>query len=458
MRDIPLLLGFAVMLPMILMRPQVGVLAWCWTALLVPNVYVYGLAAGVRFNFWIAICTFVGWFFSREPKRIPSNPTMVLLVCFLAWGTVSTLFTVAPNASVSWTQWEAFIKTVALALVTMILMQTELRVKALLLAIALSMGFHGVLEALKFILSGGGHHIWGPGTSIIGDNNQFALAVIMLIPILGYLYRESKSKVLRAGLGIAILLQVVTVVGTRSRGGLIGVVALAAWMLVTTQRKLKFVVFAALIGVAALAVAPKQWYARMATIDTADQDSSFMTRVVAWKINTLAAIDRPLVGAGFKSTEQLPVWVTYAAGFNKLDFIPTDLPSLTVPRAAHSIYFQVLGDMGFPGLAIYLGLLVTAWRNSNAVIHAARTQSDLKWAGALARTLQYSMVPYLVSGAALNMAYFDLAYAIIALLAVLKDRCSEATAPKPGIVPLRTPPTSRGGMVAAPLTREIDDA
>jgi probable O-glycosylation ligase (exosortase A-associated) len=175
-----------------------------------------------------------------------------------------------------------------------------------------------------------------------------------------------------------------------------------------------------LLGTVALALAPERCYKRMETIETANQDSSFMGRVIAWKINTLAALDHPLTGAGFRSTQDLPIWLSYSSQFSRLDFVPTGPPDTRHPHAAHSIYFQVLGDMGFVGLGIYLALLVTAWRNAKVVLIQTKDNPELKWAHDLARTFQYCMIPYMVSGAALNMAYFDLAYIILACLTVLR--------------------------------------
>ncbi len=425
MRDIPLLLGFAAMLPMILMRPHLGVLAWCWTALLVPNFYVYGLATGVRFNFWIAITTLLAWLLSKEPKRIPGNPTTILLAMFLVWGTLSSLLSISPVPSVTWVECETFAKTITLALVIIALMRTEARIKALMFAVLLSMGFHGVIEALKFILSGGGHRIWGPGTSIIADNNQFALAIIMTIPIVIYLYAQTRSLFVRIAIAGTILLLMVTVIGTNSRGGFIGIVALGLWIFLTTKRKARFLMIVVPMAAIALSFASEQWYSRIGTIETADQDASFMGRVIAWKINTLAALDHPVTGAGFRATQELSVWLHYAQRFSLLDFIPTNTPDPMTAHAAHSIYFQVLGDMGFVGLAIFCALLITAWRNASVTLARTRNWPEMKWAGDLARTFQYCLIPYFVSGAALNMAYFDLAYAMFAVLAVLREQVEQ---------------------------------
>jgi probable O-glycosylation ligase (exosortase A-associated) len=420
MRDVIFAVSVLCMVPLIMRRPWLGVIVWCWIALLVPNAYMFGFAADIRFNLWIVTLTVFAWLMSREPKQIPVNATTVLLICFLLWGTLSSLLSVSTNSSATWAEWEKFVKIIALALIIPALIRTEVRMKTFLFAIALSMGFHGVDESAKFIVSGGSHAIAGPGSSIIGDNNQFALAIIMVIPILGYLVAASRSMLLRIGIAGAIFLQVVAVIGTSSRGGVIGVVALVIWIFATTKKKLRFLIVAAVFGVAALSFAPERWYARMDTIDAASEDRSFMGRVIAWKINTLAALDHPLTGAGFHSTQELSVWLKYVDELPRLDFIPTPPPPLTFTRAPHSLYFQVLGDMGFIGLGLFVGILVVAWRNASVVQVRTRARPELKWANDLARALQYSLIPYVVSGASVNMAYFDLSYAIFALLAALR--------------------------------------
>src|SRR6185312_11347545 len=156
-------------------------------------------------------------------------------------------------------------------------------------------------------------------------------------------------------------------------------------------------------------------------IEDVSQDSSFMGRVIAWKINTLAAIEHPLTGAGFHSTQDLAVWNHLSQNFSALDIIPTRRPDTVMAHAAHSIYFQVLGDLGFVGLGLYLLLLAVAWRNASLAIKQSLANPEVRWAHDLGRTFQYCLLPFIVSGAALSMAYFDLAFVLVALTAVLRD-------------------------------------
>lgn len=422
MRDTVLLLGFFAMLVMgrVFRYPHVGALLWCWTALVIPNNFSYGFAGDIPYNKVVAIITLLAWLFSREPKTLPANGTLVLLALFGFWGTISALTGISATDS-AMTEWINFIKILVFSLVVAGLMTSKDRIIALLYAAVLSLGFHGVLAGAKFLASGGASHIYGPGLSIIGDNNAFALAMIIMLPIIFYLYQQSNHRLIKLALVGSIALLLATIMGTSSRGGLIGIIALSGWAFVRSPNKLRNAIIAIPIIVAALAFAPQRWSDRMDTIKEADQDRSFMGRVIAWKQSTLIALDHPVFGGGFHAVQDIAIWITYAQEFHKLDFVPTENPNPVHAFAAHSIYFQTLGDLGFVGLGIFLAILISSWRNASATIRAARGRPEWDWASDLAKSLQYSLVAYLVTGAALNMAYFDFIYMLFALLIALRQ-------------------------------------
>lgn len=425
MRDLVLISGFFAMLLLgrVFSYPHIGALLWCWTALMIPNFFVYGFSRVIHYNKIVAIITLSSWLFSREPKRLPWNTTLVLFVLFGICGTVSA-FTAISSSGEALTEWQEFLKIVLFVFVVAGLMTSKDRIIALLYAAVLSLGFHGVVAGAKFIASRGGSHIYGPGSSIIGDNNHFALAVITIMPLFFYLYRQATHRLIKWGLLGSIPFLVATVMGTSSRGGLIGLVAVGILAFIRSPKKIRNAIIATPLIIAAISFAPQRWSDRMDTIKTVEEDTSFMGRVIAWKQSTLIALDNPLFGGGFYAVQDLSVWLKYAREFNKLDFIPTPEPNIRVAFAAHSIYFQTLGDLGFVGLGLYLAILFTSWRNASKVIRAVRDRPDWHWARDLARTLQYSIFAYVIAGAALNMAYFDYMYMVFAILVALRELVS----------------------------------
>ncbi len=421
MRDIALFFGFFAMLAMgqVFRYPHVGVLLWCWTALVIPNFFSYGFAAAIPYNKIVAIITLLAWLISREPKKLPPNATLFLLALLGIWGTISALTGISSTDD-AMREWGNFIKVIVFAFVVAGLMTSKERIIALLYASVLSLGFHGVVSGAKFLASGGASHIYGPGLSIIGDNNHFALAMIALIPIVFYLHNQSSHKLVKLALLGSMLLMLATIMGTFSRGGLLGIIAVGGLAFMRHPKKMRNTLLLIPLVVAALAFAPERWSNRMDTIAEANQDNSFMGRVIAWKQSTLLALDHPVFGGGFHAIQDFAIWMNYAQEFHKLSFIPTDEPNPVRAFAAHSIYFQTLGDLGFVGLGIFLAILISSWRNASATIRAARDQPEWHWARDLAKALQYTLFAYVVSGAALNMAYFDFMYMIFAVLVALR--------------------------------------
>ena len=202
---------------------------------------------------------------------------------------------------------------------------------------------------------------------------------------------------------------------TFSRGGFVGMLLLGAFYIKNSRNKLASLGLVALAGVLIYTLAPDSWFDRLNTIKEAGDDGSFMGRVVAWKISWLIAMDHPLFGGGPHAVQHLLVWNTYKPLLPLLDFIATPPPDST-PHAAHSIYFELLGDIGFVGLGIFLACVGVAIWNCRCIIRQTRNHPSLAWAADLARLSQISLVVYLVTGAALSMGYFELFYVMVAML------------------------------------------
>jgi probable O-glycosylation ligase (exosortase A-associated) len=243
---------------------------------------------------------------------------------------------------------------------------------------------------------------------MIEDNNALGLALIVVLPIINYLRVSSSRALVRWGLLATMGFALLAVLGTYSRGGLIALAATAAAYSVRSRYGLAVVLVGALLASSLPSFLPTSWFDRMSTIQVANEDTSFQQRVSAWKTSVNIATARPLVGGGFIAVEQ--DWVTKAYA---------SPGSLEHGRAAHSVYFEVLGETGFVGLALYLCAVAAAAVNTFLVLAAVRGQPALRWAGQLARMLQVSIVGFLTGGAALSMAYYDGVIVLFSLTAAL---------------------------------------
>ncbi len=397
---------------MTVMSAHVGVLLWIWVALMSPGEVLYGAMAGVPFNKIVAITTVVCLPFNMEKKEFYIDKLAALMLMFAGAATISWLTAIVPSAD-SDLLYQKLIKEIVLFFAITSVMLTRHRIHLVLIVVVLSIGFFSVKEGLIFALTAGGHIILGSGA--IGDNNALATAMLMTIPILYYLYRYSELRVVRLCFMAALVLSVIATVGTYSRGGFVGMLVVGLFMVKNSRRKVSTLFFLGLASMLVYALAPASWFDRLHTINSATDDGSFMGRVVAWKMSVLVALDHPLTGGGPHSIHRLLVWETYRPLLYRLDFITTP-PADTLPHAAHSIWFEILGDLGFPGLLLFLAILGSAVWQCRSIARMTRGQPSLIWAADLARMLQISLAVYAVTGSALSLGYFEMYYIIVALL------------------------------------------
>jgi len=91
------------------------------------------------------------------------------------------------------------------------------------------------------------------------------------------------------------------------------------------------------------------------------------------------------------------------------------------PKAAHSIYFEVMGDTGIVGLLIFLSILgQSLWSRFQIVRMIDRANTQLAWARDMADMLMVSLVAYLVGGSVASLGYFEVVYMLIMLMELLR--------------------------------------
>jgi probable O-glycosylation ligase (exosortase A-associated) len=182
----------------------------------------------------------------------------------------------------------------------------------------------------------------------------------------------------------------------------------------TPRRILTGTIFAAVLG-AALLAAPEKWFDRMESIANYQKDESAQGRFDAWRFATKLALDRPFVGGGFRAFYDRDLFLSY-------------IPDAPTNRNAHSIYFEVLGEMGFVGLSLFLALGLCALIMTQRTIWLARGRPDLKWAADLGRMTQVSLLGYATAGAFLNLGFFDLYYTILVIIVATRQEVGRVVA------------------------------
>lgn len=412
MRDLLVTLIVFGAVPLILMRPWLGILMWSWLGYMNPHRLSWGFAYDFPFAEVTALATLAGFVFTRERRGLPLSAITVTWFLFVLWMTLTTL--VALDPAEGWPAWQSVMKIQLFTVLTVFLVRTPERLRALVWVIALSLGFYGVKGGLFVLRAGGEWQVWGPPGSFIADNNALALAIIMTLPLLWFLWRATPHRTIRWGLALAMVLSCASILGSHSRGAaLAGAVMIGLLWLKSSGKLLTGLAIAVLLPVLVLSM-PEKWFERMETVTTYQQDGSAMGRVRAWEFAMDMASER-FPGGGFGSFSEK----NYRR-YSPAIAAQVDEYGLGRFQDAHSIYFKVLGEHGWVGLGLFLALGLLSYLGAGAIVRDVRELPHLQWAGSLAAMLQVSMVGFAVGGAFLGLSYFDLYYHLVAIVIVLR--------------------------------------
>ena len=404
MRDILVTLMVFATLPYILRYPWYGVLAWSWLSYMNPHRLAYGFASTMPFAQIVAIVLLVAILFNREKKILPSNQLVNVWVIFLVWLSICTAAALIPEPAQA--DLIKIAKIQLITFVTMLLMKDFQKVNQLVWVIVFSIGFYSVKGGVFTVMTGGAYHVYGPDGSDIWENNALAVAVLMIIPFMLYLNKFPPQPWVKKIMPFCIVLSIASVLGSQSRGALLAIGAVGTFFWWKTPNKFLTGFVFVVLALFAVLFMPDSWTNRMSTTVTYEQDASAMSRLDAWEYAINVASAR-VTGGGLSS------WS--AENYARYG-VPTPHPFV-----AHSIYFSVLNDSGWPGLFLFLLVLLLVWRQLGRVIVVTNDSPEHADHNYLARMLQVSLIAFMAGGAFLSLAYFDLAWHIMAIAIAMTE-------------------------------------
>ncbi|MCB2114545.1 MAG: putative O-glycosylation ligase, exosortase A system-associated [Parvularculaceae bacterium] len=402
MRDALLIAVIVAGLFAALRYPFAGMLVWAWFSLMTPHQMAYG-AFGVPLNLVIAAVTIAALLIRGEILRMQFDAVTFWLAMVACWLFISQAASLDPANSALY--FDRFIKTLVFAILCAKTANTRLRINAMTWTLVLSIGFFAAKGALFTLATFGRYRVQGVEQTILEDNNHMGIAIATILPLILYLRGEAARPYLRAALTLLFVASIISIVGTQSRGAFICLIVFAGFFWLRARRKFAILAASSAIAVAAVFLMPAQWTERMGTIAEASEDSSFMGRVDAWIINWKFALENPLTGAGLRNPYQPDL-------ASRID--PVRAPRA---KAAHSIYFEMLGGAGFVGLFFYLAALAAAFAKT-ASLHRVKDAAGARdWRAQFGYFAQISLAVFCVGGASTSLEMWDGYLIVMALIA-----------------------------------------
>lgn len=402
LRSIALTLIYCVLAAYAFRRAWMGILIWSWFSYMNPHRFAFGFAYLFPWVQVTVALTIYAWLTARERKTFPFNLGTILEILLCFWMTFTTFFAFSDTA---WDYWNRAIKVHIMIFMTLFIMRSRFRLNALVLTIAISLGFFGVKGGVWAFLTGGTHQVLGPEKTFISDNNTIALALVMVIPLMRYLQVQCPWRLGRWFCGFCLIATTLGVLSTYSRGGFIALCVVGILLWFKSQHKIAFAAALLVIVPPLYKFMPPAWKERMHTIQTTDEDDmddSAKGRLNSWRFAANLVKDRPITGGGFH------VFISPAFG--------QYAPDARNRHDAHSIYFQFLGEHGIPGFLMFVGMGLYTWYTARRIVRRTKRIPELSWMRDMVGMAQVSLAGYAIGGAFVGLGYFDLPYHLMSIV------------------------------------------
>ncbi len=436
MRDVFFVLFLIAILGMGFKRPFLWVLAYTYIDIVAPQRLSYYLLNNLQISLIVFGLAVAGWLVVDDKRNTRFDQLQLVILSLLLYCWMTTINADFPEeAAMKWSWvWKALIFSLFLTLV----LRTRLRIEALLMTLVLSASALAISGGMKTALGGGGY---GTLRLLLSDNSGlfegsiFSMAAISIIPLILWLAAHSsivpRHKLVWAFAILLVFACLLIPVGTQARTGLVCAAFLAAFYLRDSKRRGVYISAIAAVVLVALPLLPSAFAARMETIQDYQADQSASTRLAVWGWTWNYALEHPF-GGGFDAFRQneLRVERVEVEGSGNSRSVRIQ-PYTDAGRAYHNSYFEMLGEQGFPGLALWLYLhIVCLFRMERIRRRYRRETGDNAWISPLASALQASQLVYLLGSMFVGIAFQPFMFlpiaAQIALHQYLKRREEEA--------------------------------
>jgi putative inorganic carbon (HCO3(-)) transporter len=413
--------------PSIASRPDM----LCWAVVAMGLVYVWripvlfpGLLVPFRLGIVTTVVALLAWLSANDPMRRwnrfdklkPMKLVFGLCLALLA----SVPLGIYPGRSFAFVR-NTWIGLVIYLVLTVASVRSRADLERLMLAHIAGAGIFSVF-AFRTVIGPSGRLSNLPSM----DANDFAMLLVCTIPLAVYFMRTGAKMLMRVVIGVALVLFVIILVRSGSRGGFLGFVATLLYLLFRFKGiPVRVRVAAITVGLVTLSMAgTDKYWALMGTIRNPSEDYNFTEaggRIAVWKRGIGYVRQHPVLGVGIENFNT-------AEGQSELNRARAKEGKGWISVAPHNSFVQIAVESGLLGFGLFLAVLWTSlracsWRLSPTATPAERDEQ------AAARALAGSLVGYCVAGFFLSQAYSPYLYSLLGMIAGLVKLRSMQSAP-----------------------------
>ena len=404
MRDYVVLIFLAGCIYAALKKPWLGVLSLAIFSYLNPHAYAWGFVRSLPVYYVLFLVVAFRTFTAKDKDSIPKDWRITVFI--LLWIYFAITSTQAYFPDIAWQRFWFVTKIYLPFFFTLVLINTRFKLYCLVVTIAASIGIVAVKGGLFAILHGFSARVYGPPATQFEENNAFAVAMLICIPLLLIWQRETCNSLFKKGILLAIPIIYAASLCSWSRGALITMTVLTLMLILNSKHKLLAI---PLVLVGAFFVKdylPQEWFGRMHTLETYQEDSSAMSRIQAWTDGWNHTLEHPFVGAGFDGWREV------------------------TQRDWHSSYVEMFSEHGFIAFGLWLSLIVGTLISMTTLPKKTFQVEEMEWVANYCFMLRASLICYMVGTAFLGLSYWDLLYHLIFIAVLVKKIALEELATK----------------------------
>ncbi len=330
------------------------------------------------------------------------------------WSALSVPLGIYPGLSFNWWK-DVVVQSCLLAVIVAIGLRSLEDIRRVVAAFVLSTGFYSIMILRTF-----GFNLNERFGSLYSyDTNDFAQIVVCALPFAVYLAIASRRMLGRAVFALMALLCLIIIIKSGSRGGFLGLLAVALLALFTWQAVSSRMRLLALAGgtLFLLAFGSQMFMERVNSILHASEDynvTSETGRIQAWKRGLGYMLDQPVLGVG------VGAFGVAEGTLSELALAARQSGRANVRwMAPHNSFVEIGAEAGIPGLLMFTLLCVLLLRRSLALARLKDAEGRPNPDALLGGALLLSVAGFYVTAFFLSQSYSTHLFFLTGLVAAM---------------------------------------
>jgi probable O-glycosylation ligase (exosortase A-associated) len=398
MQLVLILLPLAVVMGVwVLLNPYIGVFLFFLNEYVRPDFF-FPFLRPIRLTILIELATLLSWIMHLI------NTKKKLVWPKFNWLFLGFLLVIATTVITAWNNRKAYDTFEAMAIYFMIyiisinVVDSIKRLNQLVWALFL---VHFIF-AIRGIIKGG-----YAGGALMGDENDFALAMNMMIPFAFFMFLDAKDRFKKFAILSILVTLTLAVISSMSRGGWVGLMVTVFFCIFKSKKVFVGLFIMIVLGVAVVSFAPQKYWDEIKTI-TDTSEATAASRISYWKAAVRMFLDYPITGVGADNGSiRMPEYY-----IGRRDAVTQ------WGRAFHGTLPQILAELGSLGIIFYLLMVYHSIKYLNRISRIKNKDPDDN-SPVLANAIMVSIVSYLTTATFLSTPYYPQIWTLYTLAIIL---------------------------------------